>query len=294
MEEHSFEEALERKREFLFARLREVGRVMIAYSGGTDSAYLSYAAHQILGTEMLAVLADSPSLSRSHLRDAVAFAESQGMPLKVVDTFEMENADYVKNDSTRCFHCKDELFRVMSEVGTPLNFAAVAYGMNVDDLGDFRPGQKAAAQHRVLAPLAEAGLTKDGIRQLARAEGLRIWDKPASACLSSRIAYGLPVTRETLDSVERGEEALFRLGFRKFRVRHHGELVRIEIARDELGRMLSLAMFEQASADLKKLGYKYVTLDLEGYRSGSMNALLPISEIGFGKPEQPVLRESAK
>jgi len=162
-----------------------------------------------------------------------------------------------------------------------LQFAAVAYGMNVDDRGDFRPGQKAAANHKVLAPLAEVGLTKEEIRTLAREAGLRVWDKPASACLSSRIAYGLPVTRETLESIEKGEEVLFSMGFRQFRVRHHGELVRIEIAREELARMLSLSMFEQASAALKRLGYKYVTLDLEGYRSGSMNALLPVSEIGF-------------
>jgi uncharacterized protein len=168
----------------------------------------------------------------------------------------------------------------MAEAGEPLGFSAVAYGMNVDDRGDFRPGQRAAAEHNVLAPLADAGLTKDEIRTLSRDAGLRVWDKPASACLSSRIAYGLPVTRETLESVEKGEGILFSMGFRQFRVRHHGELVRIEIAREELAKMLSLSMFEQASAALKKLGYKYVTLDLEGYRSGSMNALLPVSEIG--------------
>ncbi len=230
---------------------------------------------------MLAVIADSPSLSRAHLRDAVEFAEEQGIPLQVVDTNELENPDYAKNDGTRCFHCKDELFKVMEQVGAPLHFNNVAYGMNVDDRGDFRPGQKAAANHSVLAPLAEVGLTKDDIRTLARHEGLRVWDKPASACLSSRIAYGLPVTRETLESIERGEEILFAMGFRQFRVRHHGELVRIEIAREELQRMLSLSMFSDVSAALKRLGYKYVTLDLEGYRSGSMNALLPASEIAM-------------
>jgi uncharacterized protein len=272
---------LEAKRAALYERLRSVGRLMVAYSGGTDSAYLAYVAHQVLGAEMLAVIADSPSLSRAHLRDAVDFAESQGIPLRVIDTHELEDAEYVRNDSSRCFHCKDELFKVMAEAGGPMQFTAVAYGMNVDDRGDFRPGQKAAADHKVLAPLAEAGLTKEEIRTLAHEAGLRVWDKPASACLSSRIAYGLPVTRETLDSIEKGEEVLFSMGFRQFRVRHHGELVRIEIAREELARMLSLSMFEQVSAALKKLGYKYVTLDLEGYRSGSMNALLPISEIGF-------------
>lgn len=269
------------KREALDHRLLGIGRLMVAYSGGIDSAFLAYAAHQALGDEMLAVIADSPSLSRAHLRDAVEFAEQQRIPLQVVDTNELENPDYAKNDGMRCFHCKDELFKVMEQVGGPLHFSNVAYGMNVDDRGDFRPGQRAAMNHSVLAPLAEVGLTKEDIRTLARHEGLRLWDKPASACLSSRIAYGLPVTRETLESIERGEEILFAMGFRQFRVRHHGELVRIEIAREELPRMLSLSVFAEVSAALKRLGYKYVTLDLEGYRSGSMNALLPASEIAM-------------
>ena len=285
---------LERKRETLYSRLRSTGRLMVAYSGGTDSAYLAFAAHQVLGADMLAVIADSPSLSRAHLRDAVDFAESRGIPLRVIDTSELEDPNYVRNDSSRCFHCKDELFKVMADAGGPLQFASVAYGMNVDDIGEFRPGQKAAAQHHVLAPLADAGLCKEEIRTLARQEGLRIWDKPASACLSSRIAYGLPVTRETLDSIEKGEEVLFAMGFRQFRVRHHGELVRIEIAREELARMLSLSMFEQASAALKKIGYKYVTLDLEGYRSGSMNALLPVSQVGYNVTQSSAASDGAK
>ena len=285
---------LEQKRQALYSRLRGVGRLMVAYSGGTDSAYLAYAAHQALGAEMLAVIADSPSLSRAHLRDAVDFAESQGIPLRVIDTHELEDAEYVRNDASRCFHCKDELFTVMAQAGGPLGFSAVAYGMNVDDRGDFRPGQKAAAQHLVLAPLADVGLTKEEIRALARSEGLRVWDKPASACLSSRIAYGLPVTRETLESIEKAEEGLFAMGFRQYRVRHHGELARIEIAREEMPRMLSLSMLEQASAALKKLGYKYVTLDLEGYRSGSMNALLPVSQIGFAAPQSAATLDGAQ
>ena len=285
---------LEAKRLALYARLRGVGRLMVAYSGGTDSAYLAFAAHQALGAEMLAVIADSPSLSRAHLRDAVDFAEGQGIPLRVIDTHELEDAEYVRNDGSRCFHCKDELFKVMAQAGGPLGFSAVAYGMNVDDRGDFRPGQKAAAQHHVLAPLAEVGLTKEEIRTLAREVGLRVWDKPASACLSSRIAYGLPVTRETLESIEKSEEVLFAMGFRQFRVRHHGELARIEIAREELERMLSLSMFAEASAALKRLGYKYVTLDLEGYRSGSMNALLPVSQIGFSGGRSSVTSDGAQ
>ncbi len=275
---------LEQKRETLYLRLRQLGRLMVAYSGGADSAYLAYAAHQALGEEMLAVLADSPSLSRSHLRDAVAFAREARIPLRVIETRELENTDYARNDGARCFHCKDELFRVMSSIGAPLRFTTVAYGMNADDLGDFRPGQRAAEAHAVLAPLAEAGLNKEEIRTLARLAGLRIWDKPASACLSSRIAYGLPVTPETLETVEKGEEALAALGFREFRLRHHGDLARIEIAPAEIERMLSLSMFARAAAAMKLLGYKYVTLDLEGYRSGSMNAVLPVSAIARPGP----------
>ena len=284
---------LEAKRDALYTRLLGTARLMVAYSGGTDSAYLAYAAHKVLGAQMLAVIADSPSLSRAHLRDAVDFAASQGIPLRVIETRELEDSNYVRNDGSRCFHCKDELFDVMSQAGGPLGFASVAYGMNVDDRGDFRPGQKAAVQHKVIAPLADAGLTKDEIRTLAREVGLRIWDKPASACLSSRIAYGLPVTRETLDSIEKAEENLFAMGFRQFRVRHHGELARIEIAREELERMLSLSMFEQVSTALKRIGYKYVTLDLEGYRSGSMNALLPVSQIGFAASQRSATGDGA-
>lgn len=285
---------LEAKQQSLYEQLRNAGRLMVAYSGGTDSAYLSYAAHRVLGDQMLAVIADSPSLSRAHLRDAVDFAESQGIPLRVIDTHELEREDYVRNDSSRCFHCKDELFNVMARAGEPLQFSNVAYGMNADDRGDFRPGQRAAANHHVLAPLARAGLTKEEIRTLARREGLRVWDKPASACLSSRIAYGLPVTRETLDTIEKGEELLYAMGFRQFRLRHHGELARIEIAREELAGMLSLAMFERASSALKQLGYKYVTLDLDGYRSGSMNAVLPLVQIEFSTSASAAASDGAQ
>ncbi|HET9087688.1 MAG TPA: ATP-dependent sacrificial sulfur transferase LarE [Acidobacteriaceae bacterium] len=267
------------KRAHLFANLDRFGRVLVAYSGGTDSAYLAYAAHRVLGQNMLAVIADSPSLSRAHLRDAVKFAEESGIPHRVITTQEMENPEYTKNDGMRCFHCKDELFRVMDHLCTTLHFSSVAYGMNMDDIGEFRPGQMAARQHHVVAPLAEAELTKREIRQLAQEANLRIWDKPASACLSSRIAYGEPVNRETLQRIERGEEILAEMGFRQFRVRHHGDIVRLEIARDEMGSLFSLERLDRLAAALKQLGYKYVTLDIEGYRSGSMNAVLPASEI---------------
>jgi uncharacterized protein len=259
--------------------LRRLGRVIVAYSGGVDSAYLAWAAHRALGNDMVAVIADSPSLARTQLTDALAFAKEQGIPVEVVATSEIDRPDYVRNDGQRCFHCKDELFSVLENLRAARGFNAVAYGVNVDDQGDFRPGQEAAKQHHVAAPLLEAGLTKQEIRELAHRAGLRIWDKPASACLSSRIEYGRAVTREALAVIERGEDAIRALGFRQFRVRHHGEIVRIEIARDELDRALNPAMAAQFTAIFKALGFQFVTLDLEGFRSGSMNSLLPAEQL---------------
>ena len=197
----------------------------------------------------------------------------------MVATSELDRPEYVRNDAQRCFFCKDELFTLMEELRLARGFDAIAYGVNVDDQGDFRPGQEAAAAHHIVAPLLEAGLMKDEIRTLARDGGLRIWDKPASACLSSRIEYGRPVTREALAVVERGEDALRALGFRQLRVRHHGEIVRIEIAREELQRALDPAMAAEFTRTFKELGFKFVTLDLEGFRSGSMNTLLPAAEL---------------
>jgi len=228
---------------------------------------------------MLAVIADSASLARTHLADALAFANEQGIPIEVISTSELDRPEYARNDGQRCFHCKDELFAVMEELRSARRFDTIAYGVNLDDQGDFRPGQEAARQHHVAAPLLTAGLTKLEIRELARQAGLRVWDKPASACLSSRIEYGRPVTREALAVIERGEDAIRSLGFRQFRVRHHGEIVRIEIAREEMDRALNPTVAAQFTAIFKALGFQFVTLDLEGFRSGSMNSLLPAEQL---------------
>jgi uncharacterized protein len=267
------------KQASLKAGLHALGRTLVAYSGGVDSAFLAWVAHELLGSGMLAVIADSPSLARTQLADAIAFAAEHQIPLKVIATCELDRPEYSRNNASRCFFCKDELFSVMEKFRSEHGFESIAYGVNVDDRGDFRPGQFAAKQHKIAAPLLDAGLTKQDIRDLARAAGLRIWDKPAAACLSSRIEYGRPVTREALSVVEHGEDALRALGFRQFRVRYHGEIVRIEIARDELPRALDFGMAAKFTAIFKALGFKFVTLDLEGFRSGSMNSLLSPEEL---------------
>lgn len=270
---------LQEKADRLDAELKQLGRLLVAYSGGVDSAYLAWAAHRALGDQMLAIIADSASLARTQLADAIAFAHEQRIPVEVISTFELDRPEYARNDGQRCFQCKDELFTVMEELRAARGFDTIAYGVNVDDQGDFRPGQQAAKLHHVAAPLLKAGFHKEDIRTLAREAGLRLWDKPASACLSSRMEYGRPVTREALDVIERGEDAIRALGFRQFRVRHHGDIVRIEIAGDEMQRALDPVMAGQFTAIFKQLGFKFVTLDLEGFRSGSMNALLPAEQL---------------
>ena len=267
-------EVLHTKQNRLLDSLRTLGRVIVAYSGGTDSAYLAWAAKQALGDEAIAVTADSPSIPESHKRDAEQFARDNGVRHEYIPTFEFDNPDYVANNPDRCFHCKDELFKRLEQVGAEWGIEHIVYGVNQDDLGDYRPGQSAARMHQVKAPLVEAELTKAEIRELSRLAGLATWDRPASACLSSRVPYGTAVTPQTVRTVEVGEEAIRALGFRQFRVRFHGELVRLEIAREELERALSVEMAEAFTAIFKPLGFHYVTLDLEGYRQGAMNEVL--------------------
>lgn len=271
-------ESLRAKEARLFELLSSYERVLVAYSGGADSAYLAWAARKVLGENAIAITADSASMPESHKRNAEALAGEAGFRHEYISTAEFDNPDYVKNDKDRCFHCKNELFTVMEAVGARRGFSHIIYGVNADDLGDYRPGQRAAQLHEVKAPLVDAGLTKAEIRELSRLAGLSTWNRPASACLSSRIPYGTPVTLQNVKTIERGEDEIAALGFRQFRVRFHGELVRIEIARDELERALTLEMARKFTAIFKALGFHYVTIDLEGYRQGSLNLVLPKSQ----------------
>ena len=255
-------------------RLRASGRLLVAFSGGVDSSYLASVAHAALGEGALAVTAVSPSYPASHRRMAEQVVREFGIPHRFVETREMESADYRANRSDRCYHCKSELFAVLGALRDELGFDAVAYGINTDDRGDFRPGHRAAAERGVLSPFLDVGLSKQEIRTLSRSIGLPTADLPASACLSSRLPYGTEVTPERLAQVEEGEERLRALGFRQVRLRHHGELARIEIDRAELPRALDPAVAQAIVAAVKPLGFRYVSLDLEGYRTGSLNEVL--------------------
>lgn len=255
----------------LHERLRAAGRVIVAFSGGVDSSYLAVAAHRVLGDGALAVTATSASYPESHRRMAEEVIARFGLAHRFIDTHEMESASYRANNPDRCYHCKSELFAVLGKLRDELGFDAVAYGVNTDDTGDFRPGHRAAAERGVLSPFLDAALSKAEIRALSRALEIPTADLPASACLSSRLPYGTEVTPERLRQVELGEERLRALGFQQLRVRHHGEVARVEIDPAELARALDPAMARAIVAALKPLGFRYVSLDLEGYRTGALN-----------------------
>jgi uncharacterized protein len=261
----------EEKEQLLLKQLAEFPSVIIALSGGADSAYLAWAAHRAVGEHALSVTALSPSYSAHDRAVVEEFVRQLGVRHEFIETHEMENPKYRANAADRCYFCKDELFNVLDVIAQERDFAAVAYGVNADDTLDFRPGHRAASEHRVLAPLLDAGLHKTEIRQLSQRAGLPTWDRPASACLASRLPYGTEVTPERLALVERGEAALRELGFHQFRVRLHEKLARVEIAPEEMTRAMSPEMAAAISARLKAAGFTYVALDLEGYRQGSLN-----------------------
>ena len=258
----------------LLARLAGLPSLVIAVSGGADSAYLAWAAHQALGAKALSMTAISASFSAHDRAELERFVAQTGVRHEFVETHELENPAYRVNAEDRCYYCKDELFNVLDELAKARGFAAVAYGVNADDTSDFRPGHRAAVEHQVLAPLLEAGMSKADIRELSRRAGLPTWDRPASACLSSRLPYGTEVTAERLQLVEYGEVILRELGFRQFRVRLHDKLARIEIAPEELPMAMTPEMAATIAQRFKAAGFLYVAIDLEGYRQGSLNATL--------------------
>jgi len=270
---------LDTKRAALERILRDMGSVVVAYSGGVDSAYLAVAAHRALGARALAVTADSESLSSEQRELALEVARLFGFPHRLIVTSELENPLYARNDQDRCYHCKSELFRHLAPLALAEGFAHLVYGLIVDDLSDFRPGHRAAAEAGVRAPLAEAGLTKEDVRALSRELGLPTADLPASPCLASRLPYGTPVTLEALRRVERAEAAVRALGFRELRVRHLGEAARVEIAREEMGRLADAALRAAVEQAVRSAGYAQATVDPEGYRRGRMNEALRVVRV---------------
>jgi uncharacterized protein len=263
----------------LFARLRAFPSLIVAYSGGVDSAFLGWAAHRALGSRALCVTADSASYPERHRRMALDIARRFDLPHEIIGTGELANPDYRANAPDRCYHCKHELYTRLTTLAGERGFAAVADGSNADDRGDYRPGRRAAREFGVVSPLDEAGLTKADIRALSRDAGLPTWDEPASACLSSRVPYFSEVTEEKLRAIEGAEDELRALGFRVLRVRHHGEVARIEVAPDELPRLVEPAMAKAVDAAIRTHGFRYVAVDLRGYRLGSLNEGLRLREV---------------
>jgi uncharacterized protein len=271
--------SLESKEAALDGALRELPSLIVAYSGGVDSAYLAYAAHRALGAGALSVTADSPSYPERHRALALRLAREFGLNHLVIQTAEMARPEYRANPANRCYYCKHELYTHLSAIARERGIPVVADGSNADDRGDYRPGRQAAREFGVRSPLDEAGLTKDEIRELSRRAGLPTWDEPASACLSSRIPYFSEVTDEKLRMIERAENVLRDLGFRICRVRHHDTIARLELGRDEIARALEPATAETIDRELRAIGYAHVTVDLRGYRLGSLNDALRLREV---------------